>query len=378
MNLKKQQFLAVSLAVCCAVALPMQAEAKKKENKTAAKPQVVVSSVPQPRVQKQVLVQNTPVETRRSTTVNQSVTQVRNVTEETQQAKVKLDPKAAKKAAKQKAKEEKKQAKQKKDKKQKNEASLTIKSGGKQNDKTGSTVAAQGALPKVAGTAVLPVGYQDIGIFGEAVATKAQAVALLKQSNSDLKLSCSAEEIVDLYWQEAGREGVRQDLAFAQALVETGFFRFGGDVKPEQNNFCGLGTTGGGVKGAHFKTPELGARAHIQHLLAYTTQKHPSTKIIDPRYDLAHAIRLERGLCDTWYKLNGTWAMSPNYSEKIMGVWQRMLAVEAVEGKADKNKKDQDKHEQDKKDDKVKQKEVAAAEQHKMRDLVDELLKKNK
>lgn len=378
MNLKKQQFLAVSLAVCCAAALPMQAEAKKKENKTAAKPQVVVSSVPQPRAQKQVLVQNTPVETRRSTTVNQSVTQVRNVTEETQQVKVKLDPKAAKKAAKQKAKEEKKQAKQKKDKKQKNEASLTIKSGGKQNDKTGSTVAAQGALPKVAGTAALPVGYQDIGIFGEAVATKAQAVALLKQSNPDLKLSCSAEEIVDLYWQEAGREGVRQDLAFAQALVETGFFRFGGDVKPEQNNFCGLGTTGGGVKGAHFKTPELGARAHIQHLLAYTTQKHPSTKIIDPRYDLAHAIRLERGLCDTWYKLNGTWAMSPNYSEKIMGVWQRMLAVEAVEGKADKNKKDQDKHEQDKKDDKVKQKEVAAAEQHKMRDLVDELLKKNK
>lgn len=378
MNLKKQQFLAVSLVVCCAAALPMQAEAKKKENKTAGKPQVVVSSVPQLRAQKQVLVQNTPVETRRSTTVNQSVTQVRNVTEETQQAKVKLDPKAAKKAAKQKAKEEKKQAKQKKDKKQKNEASLTIKSGGKQNDKTGSTVAAQGALPKVAGTAALPVGYQDIGIFGEAVATKAQAVALLKQSNPDLKLSCSAEEIVDLYWQEAGREGVRQDLAFAQALVETGFFRFGGDVKPEQNNFCGLGTTGGGVKGAHFKTPELGARAHIQHLLAYTTQKHPSTKIIDPRYDLAHAIRLERGLCDTWYKLNGTWAMSPNYSEKIMGVWQRMLAVEAVEGKADKNKKDQDKHEQDKKDDKVKQKEVAAAEQHKMRDLVDELLKKNK
>ncbi|WP_293659672.1 glucosaminidase domain-containing protein [Phascolarctobacterium sp.] len=378
MNLKKQQLVAVSLAVCCAAALPMQAEAKKKENKTAGKPQIVVSSVPQPRAQKQVLVQKTPVETRRSTTANQSSAQVRNVTAEPQQKAVKLDSRAAKKAAKQKAKEEKKQEKQKKDKKQQNEAPLTTKSGGKQNDKAGSTVAAQGAMPKATGTAALPVGYQEIGIFGEAAATKAQAVALLKQSNPDLKLSCSAEEIVDLYWQEAGREGVRQDLAFAQALVETGFFRFGGDVKPEQNNFCGLGTTGGGVKGAHFKTPELGARAHIQHLLAYTTQKHPSTKIIDPRYDLAHAIRLERGLCDTWYKLNGTWAMSPNYSEKIMGVWQRMLAVEAAESKADKNKQDKDKHEQDKKDDKVKQEEVAAAEQHKMRELVDELLKKNK
>ena len=200
-----------------------------------------------------------------------------------------------------------------------------------------------------------------------------KAAALLKQNNPDLKLTCSAEEIVDLYWQEASREGVRQDLAFAQALVETGFFRFGGDVKPEQNNFCGLGTTGGGVKGAHFKTPEIGVRAHIQHLLAYTTQKHPSTKIVDPRYDLAHAIRLERGLCDTWYKLNGTWAMSPNYSEKIMGVWQRMLGIEAVETKSEKYK-----NEHDKKDNKVKEEVNTTEDQHKMRELVDELLKKNK
>ena len=155
--------------------------------------------------------------------------------------------------------------------------------------------------------------------------------------------------------------------------METGFFRFGGDVKPEQNNFCGLGTTGGGVKGAHFKTPEIGVRAHIQHLLAYTTQKHPSTKIVDPRYDLAHAIRLERGLCDTWYKLNGTWAMSPNYSEKIMGVWQRMLGIEAVETKSEKYK-----NEHDKKDNKVKEEVNTTEDQHKMRELVDELLKKNK
>ena len=129
----------------------------------------------------------------------------------------------------------------------------------------------------------------------------------------------------------------------------------------------------GGVKGAHFKTPEIGVRAHIQHLLAYTTQKHPSTKIVDPRYDLAHAIRLERGLCDTWYKLNGTWAMSPNYSEKIMGVWQRMLGIEAVETKSEKYK-----NEHDKKDNKVKEEVNTTEDQHKMRELVDELLKKNK
>ena len=59
MNLKKQQLIAISLAFCCAAVMPLQAEARKKENKTN-ETQPVVSSVPQPRSQKQVLIQNTP------------------------------------------------------------------------------------------------------------------------------------------------------------------------------------------------------------------------------------------------------------------------------------------------------------------------------
>jgi hypothetical protein len=52
---------------------------------------------------------------------------------------------------------------------------------------------------------------------------------------------------------------------------------------------------GGGVKGATFKDAEMGVRAHIQHLLAYTDKK-PSTKIIDPRYELAHKGKSQRWL----------------------------------------------------------------------------------
>lgn len=175
----------------------------------------------------------------------------------------------------------------------------------------------------------LPQNYQEIKIFGDSVATKGQAVALIKQYNPDVKLECSVEELVELYWTEAEREGVRPDLALSQALVETGFFRYGGDVHHNQNNFCGLGTTGNGVKGAKFRTPEIGVRAHIQHLLAYTQQKRPSTKIVDPRYELAHKIRLERGVVETWSGLNGTWAMGSQYCEKIMVNYQRMLSMQA-------------------------------------------------
>ena len=200
-------------------------------------------------------------------------------------------------------------------------------------------------------------------IFGEAEATKKQAVAYIKQINPKVRLDCSVEELVDLYWQEAEREEVRPDLALAQSLVETGTYAYGGDVHHKQNNFCGLGTTGGGVKGASFKTPELGVRAHIQHLLAYTQKKRPQTKIVDPRYELAHNIRLERGLVDTWYGLNGTWAMGSLYCEKIMATYQKMLAMPGGQAKKDKH---------DKADKKAKQKDK---KKKSMRERVDELMK---
>ena len=209
----------------------------------------------------------------------------------------------------------------------------------------------------------LPADYKKISIFGEAEATKKQAVAYIKQANPKVRLDCSVEELVDLYWQEAEREEVRPDLALAQSLVETGTYAYGGDVHHKQNNFCGLGTTGGGVKGASFKTPELGVRAHIQHLLAYTQKKRPQTKIVDPRYELAHNIRLERGLVDTWYGLNGTWAMGSLYCEKIMATYQKMLAMPGGQAKKDKH---------DKADKKAKQKDK---KKKSMRERVDELMK---
>ena len=209
----------------------------------------------------------------------------------------------------------------------------------------------------------LPADYKKISIFGEAEATKKQAVAYIKQANPKVRLDCSVEELVDLYWQEAEREEVRPDLALAQSLVETGTYAYGGDVHHKQNNFCGLGTTGGGVKGASFKTPELGVRAHIQHLLAYTQKKRPQTKIVDPRYELAHNIRLERGLVDTWYGLNGNWAMGSLYCEKIMATYQKMLAMPGGQAKKDK---------QEKADKKAKQKDK---KKKSMRERVDELMK---
>lgn len=141
----------------------------------------------------------------------------------------------------------------------------------------------------------LPDNYQEVTIAGPAEATRDQAVVLLRRYNPNLPIKATPEEIVDLYYQEAGREGLRWDIVFCQALLETGFFRFGGTVVPAQNNFCGLGTTSATVQGAWFPTPRDGVRAHVQHLMAYTTDRLPATPVIDPRYYLVYKGKVQNG-----------------------------------------------------------------------------------
>ena len=210
----------------------------------------------------------------------------------------------------------------------------------------------KGTTQPVAGTSakrnlnavyILPKGYKDITIKGKAQATKKQAAQLITANNKNLPIGCSAGEIVDLYWEEAEREGIRPDMALSQALLETGYFNFGGAVEPWQHNFCGLGTIGNGVQGAAFKTPQEGVRAHIQHLLAYSSHDLPKTKLIDPRYDKAHNLRLQKGLITKWSGLNWTWAMGGEYAEKIINTHQLMLRCEdkEPEGMWDDHRKQQ-------------------------------------
>lgn len=68
----------------------------------------------------------------------------------------------------------------------------------------------------------------------------------------------------------SGLLGLRTSLLAGQAAHETNWLQFGGDVLPAQNNFAGLGTTGGGVRGASFATPFDGVLAQGVHHLGYT------------------------------------------------------------------------------------------------------------
>lgn len=178
----------------------------------------------------------------------------------------------------------------------------------------------------------LPDNYQEVTIAGPGEATRDQAVVLLRRYNPKLPIKATPEQIVDLYYQEASREGLRWDIVFCQALLETGFFRFGGTVVPAQNNFCGLGTTSATVQGAWFPTPRDGVRAHVQHLMAYTTDRLPGTPVIDPRYYLVYKGKVQNGFYTRWSQLNGKWATGSYYAEKILNLHEQMKKIIAISG----------------------------------------------
>lgn len=86
-------------------------------------------------------------------------------------------------------------------------------------------------------------------------------------------------DIANWYKRHGERHRVRWDYAFFQMLLETNFLSYRrangkwGDVNPKQNNFAGLGTTGGGVPGDSYPDISTGVLAQIQHLVTYSGER---------------------------------------------------------------------------------------------------------
>jgi hypothetical protein len=129
------------------------------------------------------------------------------------------------------------------------------------------------------------------------------------------------EELAHYYIEEAAHEGVNHDVAFAQMCLETGFLRYGGLVTPDMNNFCGLGAIDASQQGAYFPSPQIGARAHIQHLKAYATDAPLRQELVDPRYRL-----VRYGSAPTLDGLAGSWAADRDYSRNIRNILERLYA----------------------------------------------------
>ncbi|GAB6152860.1 hypothetical protein JCM17380_16100 [Desulfosporosinus burensis] len=163
---------------------------------------------------------------------------------------------------------------------------------------------------------VAPLAAQKTPIMGIETITLEQGRQFLIKHNP------YAPDIVPFYQRLGELLGIRWGYAVAQMIQETGYLKFGGDVKAEQNNFAGIGAVGGGVQGASFSTPEEGVLAHLEHLFAYASIDPLPIGIlkVDPRFDM-----VKRGSCPNWEDLNGNWAVPGKaYGEDVVKIYENI------------------------------------------------------
>ena len=146
------------------------------------------------------------------------------------------------------------------------------------------------------------------------------------------KGAANIEEFCQIFYEEAIAENIRPEVAFCQAMKETGFLQFGHDVKPDQCNFAGLGATGNGVAGNSFASVREGIRAQIQHLKAYATKDNLINACVDSRFNY-----VKRGSAPyvEWLgkKENPTgdgWATGANYGTDIVNRMNVLLSTQYV------------------------------------------------
>ena len=136
------------------------------------------------------------------------------------------------------------------------------------------------------------------------------------------------EAFCEIYYEESQAEGIRAEVAFCQAMKETGWLQFGGDVKVSQCNFAGIGATGEGISGASFKDVRTGVRAQIQHLKAYANTLPLNNACVDPRFKY-----VKRGSAPyvEWLGKNANpngvgWAPAADYGTSIVQMIDKLLS----------------------------------------------------
>ena len=176
----------------------------------------------------------------------------------------------------------------------------------------------------------VPDKKQYTEIMGQSSVTAEQLANYYKKVNPNYpsyytnndKEAKTIEDFCRIYVEECITEGVKPEVAFAQAMLETGFLRFGGDVSISQYNFAGMGATGNGVKGNSFSSVRIGIRAQVQHLKCYASTDKLNGGCVDPRW--GDWLRGKAPYVE-WLSIPnnpyGTgWASSATYAESIKSI----------------------------------------------------------
>ena len=128
-------------------------------------------------------------------------------------------------------------------------------------------------------------GASPTSVTGPSSLSAAQLVAWFKaKAPPDAVYSASVpiEQLVQIFLEEAGDENVRGDIAFAQSVIETRYFAYGGQVQAWQNNYSGLGACDSCHGGLAFPDARTGVRAQIQLLRNFADSGSRSWNLAHP------------------------------------------------------------------------------------------------
>ena len=169
-------------------------------------------------------------------------------------------------------------------------------------------------------------------IMGTTSTNLAQMVAYYNANNTYPEFYASSdaptiETFCRIYLEECQAEGLKAEVAFCQAMLETGFLRYGVDVQINQYNFAGLGATGNGAPGNSFGSVREGIRAQVQHLKAYASTDGLNQPCVDTRFQhvrrgTAHYVEW-LGIQENPYGRG--WATAKNYGYNIVNMYMAKL-----------------------------------------------------
>ncbi|MCU0307733.1 MAG: glucosaminidase domain-containing protein [Thermoleophilia bacterium] len=168
-------------------------------------------------------------------------------------------------------------------------------------------------------------------VMGQSSLTPLELAAWFRAQGKRERTSVPVTEIARLFVEEGRAQGVRGDIAFAQAIVETGWFGYAGSmVSARDNNFSGLGACDRCRAGNRFASARVGVRAQIQHLAAYA-DPYADTRLARPLADGRFSKVSPLGKAPYWEMMGGgNWATARGYGRQVLGLWREALAFSAV------------------------------------------------